>query len=63
MKKVLRLKEVEELTGYKRSSLYAMMANERFPRNYMIGPNRVVWDEEEVNKWLEDRISKAKEVA
>ncbi len=61
--KLLRRDEVEELTGYKRSSLYAMMANGLFPKSIKIGPNRVVWDEEEVNKWLEDRINKAKEVA
>ena len=50
--RVLRLKEVEKMVGYKRSSIYAMMAKGEFPQRRKIGTRRVVWIKEEIEQWL-----------
>lgn len=48
--RVLRLKVVEEMVGYKRSPIYAMMAKGEFPDRRRIGPRRVVWVKEEIER-------------
>lgn len=52
----LRLPDVERLTGYKKSAIYAMIAKGEFPSRRQIGPNRVVWMESEVRAWMAKRL-------
>lgn len=55
--KFLRRSQVEEVTGLSRSSIYAMMADGRFPRQRRIGKRAVAWPQSEIEEWMRDRLS------
>lgn len=50
--RVLKLRQVLEITGLSRSTLYLYIKNRQFPSPIKLGPKRVGWIEEEVNSWL-----------
>jgi prophage regulatory protein len=50
--KILKIREVLELTGLSRSALYLYIQNEQFPRQIKLGPRRVGWVEDEVVDWV-----------
>ncbi|MBA1445764.1 MAG: AlpA family transcriptional regulator [Chromatiales bacterium] len=55
--KILRLQKVTDLVGLKRSSIYNLMAEGRFPKSITLGGKRAVgWIDQEVNDWLEQQI-------
>ncbi|MDP5210025.1 AlpA family transcriptional regulator [Microbulbifer sp. 2205BS26-8] len=58
-RRILRLPEVERLTGYKRSSIYRMAKEGQFPQQKRIGPRAVGWDSQEVETWIEDKLDGA----
>jgi prophage regulatory protein len=54
--RAMRLPEVEEKTGLKKSKLYELISSEKFPKPiYLLGKCRG-WIEEEVDSWLMERI-------
>lgn len=53
---ILRLPEVENKTGRKRSSIYADIAEGNFPAPISLGARAVGWLESDINQWIEDRI-------
>ena len=55
---ILRLSEVERLTGFKRTHLYNMMHAGRFPEARRIGLRAVGWDSFEVEQWIADRLTR-----
>ncbi len=55
--RILRLPEVERLTGYKRSSIYRMVKEGLFPHQRRIGPGAVGWDSREVETWIEEKLA------
>lgn len=50
-----RRAEVERLTGLSRSTIYAMMANETFPKPVRIGRRAVAWRESDLATWQASR--------
>lgn len=56
--KILRRHEVEQRTGLSRSSIYAMINEGLFPRPIQLSSRSVGWLENEVDDWLQKRISK-----
>lgn len=48
---VLRLRDVEALTGRKRSSIYEDMRAGRMPRQIKIGPRAVGWLRTDIEDW------------
>jgi prophage regulatory protein len=55
--RAMRLPEVEEKTGLKKSKLYEMIASDQFPKPiFLLGKCRG-WIEHEVDAWLEERIA------
>lgn len=54
----LRRKLVEKRTGLSRSSIYAAMAKQAFPKPVPIGAKSVAWIEAEVSAWMLDKINK-----
>ena len=54
--KILSLKQVLEVTGISRSTLYLYMQNHQFPIQVRLGPNIVGWVEDEVIDWIRGRI-------
>ena len=55
--RIIGLPEVIERTSSKRSSLYAMVANNEFPTPIKLSARRVGWVEAEVNDWIQSRIT------
>ena len=55
--RLIRLDEVMHLTGLKRSSIYRMKGEKRFPESVSIDIRTVGWVESEVKAWIESRIA------
>ena len=53
--RLLRRRQVEEITGMSRSSIYKMMQNGEFPRPVKIGPTAVRWRASDIRAWVESR--------
>lgn len=55
----LRLPAVIDRTGYSRSSIYALIAQGKFPRMYRLSGGRAVaWKESEINEYIESQSRK-----
>ncbi|MGC2459209.1 MAG: AlpA family transcriptional regulator [Gallionellaceae bacterium] len=54
---LIRRKEVERLTALSRSRLYALMAEDAFPKPIRLGAMSVAWLEIEVREWIASRIA------
>ncbi|MBO6717894.1 MAG: AlpA family phage regulatory protein [Rhizobiaceae bacterium] len=55
-KKILRLVPVLERTGLSRRTLYQEMSAGRFPRPVQLTARSVGWPEDDVEKWILERI-------
>ena len=53
---ILRRKQVEARTGLSRSTIYARIKSGTFPAPVSLGPRTVGWIEDDVQRWLSDRI-------
>ena len=51
--RLLRRRQVEELTGMSRSSIYRLMQTGEFPRPVRVGPAAVRWRARDIATWLE----------
>jgi prophage regulatory protein len=56
--RILRLPEVCAVTGLGRSFIYQLQANGSFPQRIKLGTRAVGWLEDEVQRWLNDKIAK-----
>jgi prophage regulatory protein len=56
--RLIRLPEVIARVGIKRSMIYRLMGEGRFPRSRSLGPKCAVWVESEIDDWIK-RISDA----
>ncbi len=54
---ILRRREVEARTGLARSTLYALMAADRFPKQIKLGERAVGWVAVEIEVWIAARIA------
>ena len=52
----LRLPEVIQISGSRRSTIYEMIKSGKFPAPVHLGPRAVAWLESEVETWMQDRI-------
>jgi prophage regulatory protein len=59
--KGLRLPKVLEIIGASRSWLYQEMAKNRFPRPVHLGERSVIWIEQEVIAYLEERVKQSRQ--
>jgi len=53
--RLLRLKEVMELTSMPRSTIYAYMKKGLFPQKRNLTKKSVAWREDEIKKWIDSR--------
>ena len=60
--RILRRPEVETRIGLSRSTIYAMMAEGRFPKPVRLGRRAVGWPESTITNWLES-LQASEEVA
>lgn len=54
---LLRLPKVEALTGYKRSTIYKLIKEGKFPAPIALGDRASAWIESEIQGWIESRIA------
>ena len=55
-RRIVRLKEVQRMTGLSRSTIYAQMAKGHFPKQIRLtGARSVGWHEHIVIQWIESR--------
>lgn len=57
---MLRLPQVTAMTGLPQSSVYALIAQNEFPKPVALSVNRVAWIEAEIQNWLRVRVEKAR---
>jgi len=50
--KFIKLAEVIEKTSLKKSSIYAFMAEGKFPKNIKLGERAVAWDADLIDSWM-----------
>lgn len=50
--RLLRLPEVIDRVGLRRSAIYQRMSEGRFPKSRSLGPKCTVWVEAEVEEWI-----------
>ncbi|MCB1663637.1 MAG: AlpA family transcriptional regulator [Porticoccaceae bacterium] len=54
--KILRLREVKEITGLSRSTIYLEIAKGKFPKQIQLtGARSVGWHESAIIQWVESR--------
>jgi prophage regulatory protein len=53
---ILRRRQVEARTGLSRSTIYLYIQEGTFPKPINLGTRAVGWLENEIDKWLMDRI-------
>lgn len=58
--RIIRLPEVMERTGIKRSSIYTQIKEGTFPEQINLGARSVGWLESEIDAWVCDQVSKAR---
>lgn len=51
--RLLRLPDVIARVGIKRSMIYRLMGEGRFPKSRSLGPKCALWVEAEINQWIE----------
>jgi prophage regulatory protein len=56
--RLMRLKEVIQVTGMSRSSIYCRINEGKFPAAVSLGERSVAWVEEEVQGWITSKIRK-----
>lgn len=55
--RLLRLPEVMERVGLRRTAIYQRMREGRFPQSRSLGPRCTVWVESEIDDWVQSVIS------
>jgi prophage regulatory protein len=55
-RRILRRAEVERKTGFKRSYLYSLMKEGKFPKALRLGVRAVGWDSVEIDQWIAERL-------
>ena len=53
--KILRCRDVQEVTGLSRSTIYRMMGRDEFPKATKLGVRAIGWRQSVVDSWIEKR--------
>jgi prophage regulatory protein len=54
---LLRLPDVENISGYKKSKIYNLMAENNFPQPVRLGKRTVRWKSSEISSWINNLSS------
>ncbi|WP_212810495.1 AlpA family transcriptional regulator [Pseudomonas sp. Ost2] len=54
--RIIRLKEVMDLTGLARSTIYKFISGDSFPKPISLGDRCVGWLESEVHDWILGKV-------
>ncbi len=52
MERFMRLPEVEQATGLKKSAIWKWIQEGRFPKSIRLGAKTVVWKQSAIQKWI-----------
>ncbi|MBL5864342.1 AlpA family transcriptional regulator [Serratia fonticola] len=55
-RRILRRVEVEKKTGFKRSQIYNLMKEGKFPQSIRLGVRAVGWNSEEIEQWVSEHL-------
>ncbi len=58
--RILRLAQVIDMTGLRKTKIYELQAQGRFPMSVRITAHSVGWVEQEVQAWLSGRLAERK---
>jgi prophage regulatory protein len=61
--RILRLPQVCKMTGLRRSFVYELQAELRFPQSIKLGSRAVGWLEREIQAWISTRIESSRRIA
>lgn len=56
VRRIMRLKETEQMCGFRRSHINALMKQGKFPQRKQIGRRAVGWDSVEIEQWVADQL-------
>jgi prophage regulatory protein len=56
-KRLERIESVRQRTGLCTSSIYQLMKDGTFPRNFPISAQSRAWDSDEVDAWIKSKIA------
>ena len=56
IKKMISSEQLADIIPYSQNQLRRLEAQGRFPKRVRIGPNRVAWVQEEIERWFETRM-------
>lgn len=56
--RMLRRRDVERMVGLSATTIYYLEKRGDFPQHFMLTPRCAVWDESEVDSWLQERKAK-----
>ncbi len=59
--RLVRLPEVEGITGVRKSTIYKLMAEDAFPKQVRLSARMAVWSESAVLTWVQSRIAEAQQ--
>ena len=59
MDRLLTLRDVEHFTGFRKSSLYSLIADKRFPPPIKIGRSSR-WPSSEISDWIQETIQRGR---
>ncbi len=59
--RLIKLKEVMDITGLSRTKLYVLIAESNFPAQVNLGARAVAWVESEIQDWILEKIAKRDE--
>jgi prophage regulatory protein len=57
--RLIRLPQVEILTGLRRAHIYGLARRGKFPKPLKLGARASAWRESQVQAWIADRIREA----
>jgi prophage regulatory protein len=58
----IKRQEVESITGLSCTEIYRRIATGNFPKQVVLGPKCVVWDNISIYAWMNDRIAESRAV-
>ncbi len=58
-RRFLRFPDVKRAVGYGHTTLYKKIKAGEFPKPYPLGARAVAWLEEDIDAWIESRITAA----
>ncbi|MGZ9097763.1 MAG: helix-turn-helix transcriptional regulator [Micavibrio sp.] len=59
IKRILRLRDVIEVTGLSRSTIYLYISTNRFPAPINLGGRRIGWPDTLIKQWIDSIIGQA----